>query len=90
MDCRAIAAIRPLPQHLCRRRECLGKLIQMDGSKLASFEDRGKTGIVLARLDDAPRCLMRRPFGAPLHITSAQPAHVWWRMPSPLPFLTVH
>jgi hypothetical protein len=43
----------PSPHQPRRRRECLGELIQIDGSEHAWFEDRGPTCTLLAFIDDA-------------------------------------
>jgi hypothetical protein len=47
-----------------RRRECLGELVQIDGSEHAWFEDRGETCTLLAFVDDATSRLMQLRFVA--------------------------
>ena len=70
----------PSPHQPRRRRDCLGELVQIDGSEHAWFEDRG------------PPCTMRRagccscgssPRNRRL-ITSGRPAPIWRRMTSQL------
>jgi hypothetical protein len=48
----------PSPHQPRRRRECLGELVQIDGSEHAWFEDRGPTCTLLAFVDDATSRLM--------------------------------
>ena len=43
----------PSPHQPRRRRECLGELVQIDGSEHAWFEDRGGMCTLLAFVDDA-------------------------------------
>ena len=43
----------PSPHQPRRRRECLGELVQIDGSEHAWFEDRGPVCTLLAFVDDA-------------------------------------
>jgi hypothetical protein len=47
-----------------RRRDCLGELVQIDGSEHAWFEDRGETCTLLAFVDDATSRLMQLRFVA--------------------------
>ena len=49
----------PSPHQPRRRRECLGELVQIDGSEHAWFEDRGETCTLLAFVDDATSRLMQ-------------------------------
>ena len=48
----------PSPHQPRRRRECLGELVQIDGSEHAWFEDRGPACTLLAFVDDATSRLM--------------------------------
>lgn len=51
----------PSPHQPRRRHECMGELIQIDGSEHAWFEDRGPTCTLLAFIDDATsRIIMLR------------------------------
>ena len=43
----------PSPHQPRRRRDCLGELVQIDGSEHAWFEDRGPVCTLLAFIDDA-------------------------------------
>jgi hypothetical protein len=52
------------PHQPRRRRECLGELIQIDGSEHAWFEARGETCTLLAFVDDATSRLMQLRFVA--------------------------
>ena len=52
------------PHQPRRRRECLGELVQIDGSEHAWFEDRGQRCTLLAFVDDATSRLMQLPFTA--------------------------
>ena len=52
------------PHQPRRRRECLGELVQIDGSEHAWFEDRGDTCTLLAFVDDATSRLMQPRFVA--------------------------
>jgi hypothetical protein len=54
----------PSPHQPRRRRECLGELVQIDGSEHAWFEDRGETCTLLAFVDDATSRLMQLRFVA--------------------------
>lgn len=54
----------PSPHQPRRRRECLGELVQIDGSEHAWFEDRGGTCTLLAFVDDATSRLMQLRFVA--------------------------
>lgn len=54
----------PSPHQPRRRRECLGELVQIDGSEHAWFEDRGPACTVLAFIDDATSRLMQVRFVA--------------------------
>jgi hypothetical protein len=47
-----------------RRRECLGELVQIDGSEHSWFENRGPTCTLLAFVDDATSQLMVLRFAA--------------------------
>ena len=48
--------------HQPRRRDCLGELVQIDGSEHAWFEDRGPPCTLLAFVDDATSRLMQLRF----------------------------
>ena len=48
----------PSPHQPRRRRDCLGELVQIDGSEHAWFEDRGAMCTLLAFVDDATSRLM--------------------------------
>jgi hypothetical protein len=52
------------PHQPRRRRECLGELVQIDGSEHAWFESRGETCTLLAFVDDATNRLMQLRFVA--------------------------
>jgi hypothetical protein len=52
----------PSPHQPRRRRECLGELVQIDGSEHAWFEDRGGMCTLLAFVDDATSRLMQLRF----------------------------
>jgi hypothetical protein len=52
------------PHQPRRRRECLGELVQIDGSEHAWFEGRGATCTLLAFVDDATSRLMQLRFVA--------------------------
>lgn len=52
----------PSPHQPRRRRECLGELVQIDGSEHAWFEDRGPICTLLAFIDDATSWLMELRF----------------------------
>jgi Winged helix-turn helix len=52
------------PHQPRRRRDCLGELVQIDGSEHAWFEDRGGTCTLLAFVDDATSRLMQLRFVA--------------------------
>ncbi len=54
----------PSPHQPRRRRECLGELVQIDGSEHAWFEDRGPVCTLLAFVDDATSRLMQLRFVA--------------------------
>ena len=54
----------PSPHQPRRRRECLGELVQIDGSEHAWFEDRGPMCTLLAFVDDATSRLMQLRFVA--------------------------
>jgi Winged helix-turn helix len=54
----------PSPHQPRRRRECLGELVQIDGSEHAWFEDRGGMCTLLAFVDDATSRLMQLRFVA--------------------------
>jgi hypothetical protein len=50
------------PHQPRRRRDCLGELVQIDGSEHAWFEARGETCTLLAFIDDATSRLMQLRF----------------------------
>src|SRR5271166_2455048 len=52
----------PSPHQPRRRRDCLGELVQIDGSEHAWFENRGETCTLLAFVDDATGRLMHLRF----------------------------
>jgi hypothetical protein len=52
------------PHQPRRRRDCLGELVQIDGSEHAWFESRGETCTLLAFVDDATSRLMQLQFVA--------------------------
>jgi hypothetical protein len=52
----------PSPHQPRRRRDCLGELVQIDGSEHAWFEDRGAVCTLLAFVDDATSRLMTLRF----------------------------
>lgn len=54
----------PFPHQPRRRRECLGELVQIDGSEHRWFEDRGAMCTLLAFVDDATSRLMQLRFVA--------------------------
>src|SRR5580693_5467086 len=54
----------PSPHQPRRRRECLGELVQIDGSEHRWFEDRGEMCTLLAFVDDATSRLMQLRFVA--------------------------
>ena len=54
----------PSPHQPRRRRDCLGELVQIDGSEHAWFEDRGAMCTLLAFVDDATSRLMLLRFVA--------------------------
>src|SRR3982074_2547946 len=54
----------PAPPQPRRRRDCLGELVQIDGSEHAWFETRGGTCTLLAFVDDATSRLMQMRFVA--------------------------
>src|SRR5271170_4833271 len=54
----------PSPHQPRRRRDCLGELVQIDGSEHAWFEARGETCTLLAFVDDATSRLMQLRFVA--------------------------
>jgi hypothetical protein len=54
----------PSPHQPRRRRDCLGELVQIDGSEHAWFEDRGPSCTLLAFVDDATSRLMELRFVA--------------------------
>jgi hypothetical protein len=54
----------PSPHQPRRRRDCLGELVQIDGSEHAWFEDRGPMCTLLAFVDDATSRLMALRFVA--------------------------
>jgi hypothetical protein len=54
----------PSPHQPRRRRECVGELVQIDGSEHAWFENRGETCTLLAFVDDATSRLVQLRFVA--------------------------
>ena len=54
----------PSPHQPRRRRECLGELVQIDGSEHAWFENRGPVCTLLAFIDDATSQIMLLRFVA--------------------------
>jgi hypothetical protein len=54
----------PVPHQPRRRGDCLGELVQIDGSEHAWFEDRGPPCTLLAFADDATSRLMQLRFVA--------------------------
>src|SRR2546423_5510071 len=52
------------PHQPRRRRDCLGELVQIDGSEHAWFEDRGPVCSLLAFIDDATSRIMALRFVA--------------------------
>ena len=54
----------PVAHQPRRRRDCLGELVQIDGSEHAWFEDRGPPCTLLAFVDDATSRLMQLRFVA--------------------------
>src|ERR1700739_3913565 len=54
----------PSPHQPRRRRDCLGELVQIDGSEHAWFEDRGPPCTLLAFVDDATSRLSHLGFVA--------------------------
>lgn len=54
----------PSPHQPRRRRDCLGELVQIDGSEHAWFEDRGPVCSLLAFVDDATSRIMQLRFVA--------------------------
>jgi winged helix-turn helix protein len=52
----------PSPHQPRRRRDCLGELVQIDGSEHAWFEDRGPPCTLLGFVDDATSRLMQLRF----------------------------
>src|SRR3954453_21225576 len=84
MDCGLTAAMLASPHQPRRRRDCLGELVQTDGSEHAWFETRGETCTLLAFVDDATSRLMQlRLVASELAlITSGRPAPIWKRMAS--------
>src|SRR6267378_729032 len=52
----------PSPHQPRRRRDCLGELVQIDGSEHAWFEDRGAPCTLLGFVDDATSRLMQLRF----------------------------
>ena len=54
----------PFPHQPRRRRDCVGELVQIDGSEHAWFEARGKTCTLLAFVDDATSRSMQLRFVA--------------------------
>jgi hypothetical protein len=54
----------PVPHQPRRRRDCLGELVQIDGSEHAWFEDRGPPCTLLGFVDDATSRLMQLRFAA--------------------------
>src|ERR1700693_5372168 len=54
----------PAPHQPRRRRDCLGELVQIDGSQHAWFEDSGLSCMLLGFVDDATGRLMQLRFAA--------------------------
>ncbi len=54
----------PVPHQPRRRRDCLGELVQIDGSEHAWFEDRSSPCTLLAFVDDATSRLLQLRFVA--------------------------
>jgi hypothetical protein len=54
----------PSPHQPRRRRDCLGELVQIDGSEHAWFEDRGPPCTLLGFVDDATSRLLQLRFVA--------------------------
>jgi len=52
----------PSPHQPRRRRDCLGELVQIDGSEHAWFEDRGPPCTLLGFVDDATSRLLQLRF----------------------------
>ena len=59
---RTVGIVSPSPHQPRRRRDCLGELVQIDGSEHAWFEDRGPPCTLLAFVDDATSRLMQLRF----------------------------
>jgi hypothetical protein len=76
----------PSPHQPRRRRDCLGELVQIDGSEHAWFEDRGAPCTLLAFVDDATSRLLQLRFvtSESTLITSGRPAPIWRSMASRL------
>ena len=73
----------PSPHQPRRRRDCLGELVQIDGSEHAWFEDRGGTCTLLAFVDDATSRLMQLRFVASefgVRLLPDDRAPIWRRM----------
>jgi hypothetical protein len=58
MGCGPIGGPLPSPHQPRRRRECLGELVQVDGSEHAWFENHGVMCTLLTFFDDATSRLM--------------------------------
>ena len=75
----------PSPHQPRRRRDCLGELVQIDGSEHAWFEDRGTMCTLLAFVDDATSRLMLLRFVASESAFRDAAAHQRFRERHPLP-----
>jgi hypothetical protein len=65
MGCgRTVGIVPRSPHQPRRRRDCLGELVQIDGSEHAWFEDRVPPHTLLAFVDDATSRLMQLRFVA--------------------------
>jgi hypothetical protein len=62
MGCGRTVGIVCPPHQPRRRRDCLGELVQIDGSEHAWFEDRGPPCTLLGFVDDATSRLMQLRF----------------------------
>ena len=70
----------PSPHQPRRRRDCLGELVQIDGSEHAWFEDRGPMCTLLAFVDDATSRLMAsavRHFGIGVRLLPHDAQPIW-------------
>jgi hypothetical protein len=67
----------PSPHQPRRRRECLGELVQIDGSEHAWFEGRGPVCTLLAFIDDATSRLMVLRFVRLFPHDTRLPGGIW-------------